>query len=128
LQRVEGQHLYICLAYVPPESSSYVESSLFADLLKDFAEIQALGGLLLVAGDFNAHTAEGPDCTDLGDLAELLQVSELAEGPTPDDVAVRHNSDPAKVNKWGRGTLRFLVKGAIYRPSGKMAHAVSCRY
>jgi hypothetical protein len=44
----------------------------------DIAEVQTLWGIILLGGDFNAHTTTLLDTIDTSDLFELLQALELA--------------------------------------------------
>jgi len=46
-------------------------------------EVQTLGGIVLLGGDFNARTTTLPDTLDTSDLCELLQAPELVEIEKP---------------------------------------------
>jgi hypothetical protein len=52
---------------------------LFQNLATTIAEVQTLGGIILLVGDFNAHIIALPDTINTNDLCELLQAFKLAE-------------------------------------------------
>jgi hypothetical protein len=62
-------------------------------LAVDIIEVQILGGIVLLGGDFNAHTTTLPDIIDINDLCELLHVPELTETKQLNDVVKRQNCD-----------------------------------
>jgi hypothetical protein len=45
----------------------------------DFVEVQTLGGIILLGGDFNARIATLLETIDTSDLCELLQALKLIE-------------------------------------------------
>ena len=68
LSHAGGQHyLYIGVVYIPPRGATieHYSSSLPAyDILQqNIAEVCAAGGVMIVAGDFNARTASAQDLT-----------------------------------------------------------------
>jgi hypothetical protein len=65
----------VCVA---PVGSKHESESLFQNLVGDIAEVQTLGGIILMGGDFNARTVALSDTIDISDLCELLQAPELA--------------------------------------------------
>ena len=73
--------LYVCLAYVSPESSTHYNHpeaiSPFDSLTEDIAEICTKGGDVLLAGDFNARTADKEDFIN----REVLVSELLADVP-----------------------------------------------
>jgi hypothetical protein len=73
---------------------------MFQNLVIDIAEVQTLGDIILLGGDFNARSTTLPDTIDTSDLCELLQAPELAETKQPNVVATRQNRD-ASVGCWG---------------------------
>jgi len=48
-------------------------------LQQDIVEVQTLGGIILLGGDFNVCTTTLLDTIDINDLCELLQASKLVE-------------------------------------------------
>jgi endonuclease/exonuclease/phosphatase (EEP) superfamily protein YafD len=64
--------LFVCVVYVAPVGFKYENESLFLNLATDIAEVQILGGIILLGGDFNAHTVVLLDTIDTNDLCELL--------------------------------------------------------
>jgi hypothetical protein len=50
--------------YVAPIGSKHENESMFQNLVADIAEVQTLGGVVLLGGDFNARTATLPDTLD----------------------------------------------------------------
>ncbi len=65
------------MVYVAPIDSKHESESLFQNLAADIAEIQTLGGIVLLGRDFNAHIVRLLDTIDTSDLCELLHVPEL---------------------------------------------------
>jgi hypothetical protein len=79
--------LFVCVVYVAPIGSKHENESLFQNLVVDIVEVQTLGGIVLLGGDFNAHTTTLPNTLDTNDLCELLQAPELAKIEQLDVVA-----------------------------------------
>ncbi len=70
--------LFVYVVCVAPVGSKHESESLFQNLVGDIAEVQTLGGIILMGGDFNARTVALSDTIDISDLCELLQALELA--------------------------------------------------
>ncbi len=49
---------------------------MFQNLATDIVEVQTLGGIVLLGGDFNAHTATLLGTINISNLCELLQALE----------------------------------------------------
>ncbi len=81
------------MVYVAPIGSKHESESLFQNLVGDIAEVQTLGGIVLMGGDFNARTVAISDTIDISDLCELLQAPELARIEQPNIVTKRQNRD-----------------------------------
>jgi hypothetical protein len=64
--------LFVWVVYIAPIGSKHKSESLFQNLAEDIIEIQTLGGIVLLGGDFNAHTTTLLDTIDISDLCELL--------------------------------------------------------
>ncbi len=58
------------MVYVAPVGSKHKNKSLFQNLAGDITEVQTLGGMVLLGGDFNAYTAALPDTIDTNDFCE----------------------------------------------------------
>ncbi len=71
--------LFVCMVYVAPIGSKHKSESLFQNLTIDILEVQTLGAIILLGGDFNVHTTALPDTIDTSDLCELLQAPKLIE-------------------------------------------------
>ncbi len=67
------------MVYVAPIGSKHENEFVFQNLVADIVEVQTLGGVVLLGGDFNARTTTLPDTLDTSDLYELLQALELVE-------------------------------------------------
>jgi len=67
------------MVYVTPVGSKHENESLFQNLATDIAEVQTLGGIVLLGMVFNARTTTLPNTIDTSDLCELLQVPKLVE-------------------------------------------------
>ncbi len=67
------------MVYIAPISSKHESESLFQNLVVDIVEVQTIRGIILLGGDFNAHTIALPDTIDISNLCELLKTPELAE-------------------------------------------------
>jgi len=72
-------NLFVCVVYVAPISSKQKNESLFQNLATNIVEVQTLGGIVLLGGDFNACTTMLLDTIDTSDLCELLHAPELVE-------------------------------------------------
>jgi hypothetical protein len=97
-------YLFVCVVFVAPIGSKHENESMFQNLVADIIEVQTLGGIILLGGDFNACTATLPDTFDTSDLYKLLQAPEFVEIEQPSIVATRQNHD-ASVGGWGRKLL-----------------------
>jgi hypothetical protein len=75
--------------YVGLISSKHESKSLFQNLAIDIVEVQTLGGIILLKGDFNACIVTLPDNIDISNLCELLQVPKFMEIEQPSVVAKR---------------------------------------
>jgi hypothetical protein len=71
--------LFFCVVYATPIGSKHKNESLFQNLATNIIEVQTLGGIILLGGDFNACTTMLLDTIDTTDLCELLQAPELVE-------------------------------------------------
>jgi hypothetical protein len=100
------------MVYVAPIGFKHENESLFQNLVADIAEVQTLGGIVLLGGDFNARTAALPDTLDTSDLCELLQAHELAKIKQPSIVATRQNRD-ASVGGWGCELLDLCYEAGL---------------
>jgi hypothetical protein len=67
------------MVYIALVGSKHESESLFQNPVADIAEVQTLGGIILLGGDFNARTTMLLDTIDISDLCELLQVHEHIE-------------------------------------------------
>jgi hypothetical protein len=92
------------VVYVAPIESKHENESLFQNLARNIVEVQTLGGIVLMGGDFNARTATLSDTIDTSNLCELLQAPELAKTEHPSIMTKRQNRD-ASVSGWGRELL-----------------------
>jgi hypothetical protein len=64
--------LFVYMVYAAPIGSKHENKSLFQNLATDIAEVQTLGGIALLGGDFNVCTATLLNTIDISDLCELL--------------------------------------------------------
>ncbi len=71
--------LFVCVVYAAPVGPKNESKSLFQNLVVDIVEVQTLGGIVLLGGDFNSHTIALPNTIDTNNLCELLQAHELAD-------------------------------------------------
>jgi hypothetical protein len=110
--------LFVCVVYVAPIGSKHENEYVFQNLVADIVEVQTLGGIVLLGGDFNARIAELPDTLDTSDLCELLQAPELAEIEQPSVVATRQNRD-ASVGGWGRELLGLCCDAGLFILNGR---------
>jgi hypothetical protein len=58
------------VVYVALIGSKHENESVFQNLVTDIAEVQTLGGIILLGGDFNARTTTPPDTIDINDICE----------------------------------------------------------
>jgi hypothetical protein len=59
--------LFVCVVYIALVGSKHKSKSLFQNLAANIVEIQTLGGIILLGGDFNAHTAMLPNTISTSD-------------------------------------------------------------
>jgi hypothetical protein len=64
VSRDAAPDLFVCVVYVAPIGSKHKNESLFQNLVTNIDEVQTLGGIILLGGDFNAHIATLPDTID----------------------------------------------------------------
>jgi hypothetical protein len=64
--------LFVYVAYIAPVGFKHESESLFQNLAGNIVEVQTLGGIVLMGGDFNARTATLSYTIDTSDLCELL--------------------------------------------------------
>ncbi len=74
------------MVYAILVGSKHESESLFQNLAGDIVEIQTLGGIVLLGGDFNVRIIALPDTINTSDLCELLQVLELVKIKQPNVV------------------------------------------
>jgi hypothetical protein len=72
VNRSVAPHLFISVVYDAPVGSKHKSKSLFQNLVGNIVEVQTLGGIVLMGGDFNARTAALSDTIHTSDLCELL--------------------------------------------------------
>ncbi len=65
--------LFVSMVYVTPVGSKHESESLFQNLVRNIIEVQTLGGIVLLGGDYNACTTMLLDTIDINNLCELLQ-------------------------------------------------------
>ncbi len=63
--------LFVYVLYTAHVDYKHKNESLFQNLAGDNVEIQTLGGIVLLGGDFNASTTTLPNTIDTNDLYEL---------------------------------------------------------
>jgi hypothetical protein len=64
--------LFLCITYVPPHNSLYVDKALYDRIAQEIAEAESTPGFVILAGDFNAHTCEEADSVDCTLLCNAL--------------------------------------------------------
>jgi hypothetical protein len=60
------------MVYVDPIGSKHESESMFQNLAVNIAEVQTLGGIILLGGDFNVRITTLLDTIDISNLCELL--------------------------------------------------------
>jgi hypothetical protein len=70
--RGDAPDLFVYVVYVAPIGSKHESKSLFQNLATNIAEVQILGGIVLLGGYFNAHTTSLQDTINTRHLCELL--------------------------------------------------------
>ncbi len=72
VSRGVASNLFVYVVYAAPIGSKHKNEASFQNLAVNITEVQTLGGIILLEGDFNAHIATLPDTIDTNDLCELL--------------------------------------------------------
>jgi hypothetical protein len=83
VNRGVAPNLFVCVVYIAPVGSKHEIESLFQNLEVDIVEVQTLGGIVLLGGDFNVRIVVLPNTIDTSDLCELLQAPELTKTKQP---------------------------------------------
>jgi len=91
---------------------------MFQNLVADIVEVQTLGGIVLLGGDFNVRTVALPDTLDTNDLCELLQAPQLVEPKQPSVVVSRQNRD-VSVGSWGHELLDLCCDTGLLILNGR---------
>jgi hypothetical protein len=117
INRGVAPDLFVCVAYVAPIASKHESESLFQNLVADIGEVQTLRGLILLGGDFNAHTIALPDTIDTNNLCELLQAHELVDTESPSVVAKQQNYDTS-VGSWDRELFELCCDAKLFILNG----------
>jgi exonuclease III len=104
--------------YFAPIGSKHESESLFQNLAAYIAEVQTLGGIVLLGGDFNARTATLPDTINTSDLCELLQAPKLVETKQPSIVVKQQNRD-ANIGGWARELLDLCRDAGLFIFNGR---------
>jgi len=105
------------MVYAAPVDSKHENKSLFQNLATNIVEVQTLGGIILLGGDFNARTTTLPNTIDTSDFCELLQAPELAKTEQPNVVVKQQNRD-ANVGGWGRELLDLCCDAGLFILNG----------
>jgi hypothetical protein len=117
------------MVYAAPVGSKHKSKSLFQNLTRDIVEVQTLGGIVLMGGDFNARTTALIDTIDINDLCELLQALELTRIEQANIVTKRQNRD-ASVSGWGCELLNLCYDVRLFilngRPPGDELREFTC--
>ncbi len=64
--------LFVYMVYVAPIGFKHESESVFQNLVANIVEVQTLGGIVLLGGDFNVRITTLLDTIDTSDLCELL--------------------------------------------------------
>ncbi len=75
------------MVYAAPVGSKHKNKSLFQNLAIDIVEVQTLGGIVILGGDFNVRIAALLNTIDTSNLCELLQAPKLIKTKQPNIVA-----------------------------------------
>ncbi len=118
VNRNVAHDLFVCVVYAALVRSKHESKSLFQNLVGDIVEVQTLGGIVLMRGDFNARTTALSDTIDISDLCELLQAPKLTRTEQPNIVTKRHNRD-ASVSGWGRELLNLCRDAGLLILNGR---------
>jgi hypothetical protein len=110
--------LFVCVVYATLVGSKHENESLFQNLAGHIVEVQTLGAIVVMGGDFNACTATLSDTIDISDLCELLQAPELTRIEQPNIVTNRQNRD-ANVSGWGRELLNLCCDAGLLILNGQ---------
>ncbi len=118
--------IFVCVAYIAPcNSVAHSRCQALPDPLQrmytDIATVKSLGGLALLAGDFNARTREDPDYVRCDDLADVLQAPHLLDDDLPQVIRPRCNNDKGGIQGWGRQLLDLCIDTSLLILNGRVA-------
>lgn len=75
--------LFLCITYVPPQNSPYVDKVLYDRIVQEIVEAKSTPSSVILAGDFNARTCEEAYSMDCTSLCNALQIPELQDTRLP---------------------------------------------
>ncbi len=75
------------MVYAAPVGSKHRSESFFQNLTTNIVEVQTLGGIILLGGDFNVCTTALLNSIDTNNLCELLHALKFIETTQPSVVA-----------------------------------------
>ncbi len=71
--------MFVYVVYAALIGSKHESESVFQNLAINIVEVQILGGIILLGGDFYVCITTLLDTIDINDLCELLQAPEFAK-------------------------------------------------
>ncbi len=118
--------LFLCITYVPPQNSPYINKALYDRIAQEIAKAESTPCSVILARDFNARTCEEADSVDCTSLCNALQIPELQDTRPPPQL--RQNRGLAAPSGWYKELLGLC--GAIgYRIlNGRIAGYLTREY
>ena len=115
--------LFICLAYICPETSTHYDHPLALDafncLTEDIAEIYTKGGEVLLTGDFNARTAAKDDFI-LREVYESVLSANVPQFTEAYSDPVQRVSADLQCNNFGKQLLNLCQDTGLLIYNGRM--------
>ena len=113
--------LFLCLCYLPPNTSTYYTSLAEHPLTVIAREAHTAGtlGNVCLAGDFNARTGTAPDWPDCSELADLSTFIEGLPDIPPQLPPPRQNQDN-KIKTQGKMLLQLCQECQLYIVNGRV--------
>jgi hypothetical protein len=126
LGNVFQRPLFLCIVYVTPQGSPYVDNNLFEHICQEVGEAMSLSGVLLTE-DFNARTGTNIDFIDCSQLADVLLVPQAIEDTLPNDMLERQNRNTVTAG-WHREFLDLCRIARLFILNGRTLGDISGEY
>jgi exonuclease III len=118
--------LFLCITYVPPQNSPYVDKALYDHIAQEIAEAESTPSSVILVGDLNARTYEKADSVDCTSLCNALQIPELQDTHPPPQL--RQNRNVAALSGWYKELLGLCGATDYHILNGRLTGDLTGEY